>query len=150
MHKEIVSIHCKADLDAIIYKNDLGILRKYLLVESPISKSDRIVKLAHEIENSSNATCILEAKLDIGRRAKRIEIVAKDKKQLRIFKITSQKSLDRDALDLDQSLTFINERYESSGLVFFATLVTDVMPSSTIVDSIKKSLLNQMEFIQYG
>ena len=148
MTKEIITLKTKADLSDIVLRRTYGVDRNYILSSSPKSKLDKQVHLASTLSNGKRSTCLLEVQFKYGSRAKRLEVVSVLDTIITIYKFSKKTSIDKDALELDQVMSAIETNFKESQYNFAGCLVLEQLPASNVIDSVKKILSNQIDFIQ--
>jgi hypothetical protein len=148
MAKEIVTFKTKADLNDVILRGIYGEDRKYILSPHPKSKLERLVNLASAISNSNKSSCLLEVQFTYGKRAKRLEVVSILDTTISIYKLSKKTSIDKDALELDQVISSIQTHFNDFKYNFTGCLVLKELPSSNVINSVKKILSNQIDFVQ--
>ena len=148
MAKEIIILKAKADLHDVVLNKIHGVDRHYILSPNPKTKLDKLVYLASMLSKKSKSTSLLEVQYTYGRRAKRLEVVSINDNEITIYKISKKSNIDKDSLELDQVITSLKLEFKGSQYNFAGCLVFDQLPVENVINSVKKILSNQIDFIQ--
>jgi hypothetical protein len=109
-----------------------GKTKEYIDFESEsIEHKDYIISLAYLLNEYGFDFVGIESKYSFGKRNKRFEIILKDKSQIVIIKISKQNKFDKDALELDNIITYINSSHN-----------IDLKGYILILDNFNKDIIN--------
>lgn len=148
MNKNIFTINCNSSLKSIINNEEDGLYKNFLINPNSETKENKILSFSQKISESNNKT-FLKVKFCYGRRDKRIEVVKKSNELINLYKISSEKKLDRDAFELDEIIDVAKDRYMSQKIDFVGILVLKILPDNSILQSIQNNLSNPITFMSY-
>lgn len=144
----IIKLNVGSNIIDISQSLDSGTSREYIDLGIKSKKqSDLIISLAGKLSESNYEFVGIESKYMFGKRNKRLEIVFKDEKTIHVIKISKQKKFDKDAIDLDNLITDIINKYKISikGII----LLTDDFDSK-VVNDYSNSMKNIIEFFSFN
>jgi recombinational DNA repair protein RecR len=121
----IVEINSKSTLESII-ANDAtnGTIRQYIIDNTTNAKLNEIVKLAQKLQQNGTVPFIeVKFKSQYSSREKRLEVVGKKGSIITIYKFSSFKRFDKDAIELNRLVEEIvsknNKEYIINGTLLF-------------------------------
>lgn len=116
--------------------------RLYLVKEKPSTKEERIIKLADYLKKEIIARVGIKVKFPLGSREKRLEIVALYKNTIFIIKLSSEKSFDVDAFELDEIISNFLRSENSRSVI--GILYIDDMKDTGNLSIIEENLSNKI------
>ena len=133
----ILSVNCKANLLELLADKPSGVNREYILEHNNATRLGQLV-LYSSLLIKNNITPYIEVKFvsKYSKREKRIELITKEEKKITIYKVSSFSKYDKDALELVNIITEIQEKFtelDVYGVLLFAEKKTNI-------DFINKSL----------
>jgi len=144
----IIKLNVGSNIIDISQNIDSGTFREYIDLGIKSKKqSDLIISLAGKLSENDFEFVGIESKYMFGKRNKRLEIVFKDQKTIHVIKISKQKKFDKDAIDLDNLITDIINKYKISikGII----ILTDDFDTK-VVNDYSNSMKNIIEFFSYN
>jgi len=149
MNYKIINLHVRADLESILKTNPNGSLKDYILKDSPITKSEKIIFLASVINIFKLKEVYIETKYSIGRRNKRIEICFLENKILFLGKISNAKEFDKDSIEMDSLISDIINKLSLNSLSISGLIFVGNKYNSRNINEFKKSLQNNFLFLPF-
>ena len=108
-----------------------GKIKRYILTEDNIERLSAIIRLAYKLEKNNNKTYI-EVKFDsqYTPRPKRLEIVAKEKDCIKIYKFSNKSSFEKECLDVQRTIDEIKSKTSLSikGFIVIPDFNGDLKP----------------------
>ncbi len=102
---EIVSLNNNATFKDILLGIPTGKVKRYILTEENIERLSSIIRFAYKLEKS-NKKVYIEVKFDsqYTPRPKRLEIVAKWKDCIEIYKFSNKSSFEKECLEVQRTI----------------------------------------------
>ncbi len=147
MSKQIVLLNAKSSFKYIVYHKKTGFENKNIKLSNSNKKNELIIRVASNFKEHG-VEVFIEVKYPFGMRNKRLEIVSRNQKIIKIYKISKTNFFDKDALEIDQVLTEIKNEFNDSGKEFIGVLLFEQLPQNKVIEYVKKILSNKVDFMQ--
>lgn len=143
----IVKLNVGSKLIDVLQNIDTGNIREYIDLGNVSKKQDDlIITLAALLSESNYRFVGIQCKYLFGKRDKRLDVVFSYNNTIHIIKISKQKKFDKDAIELDNIIFDISQKYNIF-IKGFILLIDEF--NNDIIESYSKTMQNSIAFLSY-